>query len=173
MDAGEMEPYSIVGESGRRYRIRVAEVEGPSHELVQTLVDIDLQTFSESTFSQYTAAAFITSGRVFLLYAEQVIIGTCVCMRSWADADGVLVLSMGIRPGWRGRGLGLRFVQGVKDSLAARGVRTMSLLVATSNQRALKVYEELGFVTSGLGLSDPRTGDELVSLCCSLVDETP
>jgi len=78
-----MESFRIVTDAGTEYAIHVQEVTHAREELVRTLIEIDLQTFSESTFSHYTAAAFLRYGRVFLLSADDVVIGTCVCMRCW------------------------------------------------------------------------------------------
>ncbi|MCO4743257.1 MAG: GNAT family N-acetyltransferase [Proteobacteria bacterium] len=121
------------------------EVDRVDDKLVRTLVDIDLQTFTESTFSRYTAAAFFLSGRVFLLKANDIVIGTCACMRTWERPNEVHLLSMGIRPGWRGRGLGHRFLHLVLERLGQRGIRAVTLLVSADNRRALKLYQEVGF----------------------------
>jgi ribosomal protein S18 acetylase RimI-like enzyme len=140
-----MESFRIDGHSGRAFQIVVEEVQQVTPELVQILIDIDLQTFAESTFSHYTAAAFLTNGRVYLMQADDVVIGTCVCMRSWERPNEATILSMGIRPGWRGRGLGQRFVSAVMNKLRSRGLRSVSLLVGKENRRAIKVYNDVGF----------------------------
>ncbi|MBX2803717.1 MAG: GNAT family N-acetyltransferase [Myxococcales bacterium] len=140
-----MESFRIDGGSARDYAIRVEEVSDITPDLVRTLIEIDLQTFAESTYSPYTAAAFLKCGRVFLLRADDRVIGTCVCMRGWERPNEAMILSMGIRPGWRGRGLGQRFVQGVLDRLTARGLRSCCLLVGRDNRRAVRVYEDVGF----------------------------
>lgn len=140
-----MESFRIDGNSIRDFSIGVDEVADVTPELVETLLEIDLQTFAEATYSTFTAAAFMRMGRVFLLRADDVIIGTCVCFRSWDRPNEAMLLSMGIRPGWRGRGLGQRFVKGVLDRLRARGLRSVALLVGKDNRRALKVYADVGF----------------------------
>lgn len=156
-----MESFQIDGASGPRFAIVVEEVTRVDADLVHTLLEIDLQTFAESTFSPYTAAAFLQNGRVFLLRADDAIIGTCVCMRSWERPREAMILSMGIRPGWRGRGLGQRFVSLVLDKLHARGLRSVSLLVGAENRRAIKVYEDVGFKIVGNAPSDPRSDTAL------------
>ena len=85
------------------------------------------------------------SGQVFVLRVDDIIVGTCVCLRNWKQVDEALVLTMGIRPGWRGRGLGQRFVQGVLTALKGCGVAQVSLLVDKSNFRAIKTYQDVGF----------------------------
>jgi ribosomal protein S18 acetylase RimI-like enzyme len=168
-----MESFRIDGNGAHDYVIRVEEVGAMSPELVGVLLDIDLQTFAESTFSSYTASAFLKFGRVFLLRADDIVIGTCVCLRSWERPNEVLLLSMGIRPGWRGRGLGQRFVKGVLDRLRARGIRSVSLLVEADNRRALKVYADVGFVPVDERTIDPMTGDVMVTMRATLIEEDP
>lgn len=157
-----MESFQIDGIAGPRFVIAVEEVTRVDADLVHTLLEIDLQTFAESTFSPYTAAAFLQNGRVFLLRADDAVIGTCVCMRSWDRPREAMILSMGIRPGWRGRGLGQRFVTLVLDKLQARGLRSVSLLVGAENRRAIKVYEDVGFKVVGNAPSDPRSDTPLL-----------
>ncbi len=167
-----MESFRIDGNSARDYIIRVEEVFDLSPDLVKTLLDIDLQTFAESTFSQYTAAAFLKFGRVYLLRADEVVIGTCVCFRSWDRPNEVLLMSMAIRPGWRGRGLGQRFVTGVLERLKARGIRSVSLLVGSDNRRALKVYTDVGFRAIEERDVDPQNGDVLVVMRAVLQEDS-
>jgi ribosomal protein S18 acetylase RimI-like enzyme len=157
-----MNSFQIDGKTGREFAIRVEEVAHVDSDLVRTLIEIDLQTFAESTFSPYTAAAFLHNGRVFLLRADEAVIGTCVCMRSWDRPQEAMVLSMGIRPGWRGRGLGQRFVKMVLDKLGARGLRSVSLLVGEDNRRAIRVYTDVGFEVVSAGPGDPRTNSTLL-----------
>jgi ribosomal protein S18 acetylase RimI-like enzyme len=166
-----MERFRIDGNSVRNYTIRVEEVGEPTPELIRTLVEIDLQTFAESTYSEYTAISFLQSGRVFLLRADDVIIGTCVCFRCWERPNEVTLLAMGIRPGWRGRGLGQRFISGVLERLKARGIRSVTLLVGADNRRAIKVYTDVGFRAGDECIVDPQTGDVLLTMRAILQDE--
>lgn len=131
--------------------LQVLEVESPSTELVRTLVDVDLATFSESTFSDFALAALLRNGRVFLLEANGKTIGTCVTMRCWERPNEVMVLSMGIKPGWRGQGLGQTFLVSVLDKLRHRGMRSACLYVGTDNRRAIQVYQDCGFESVEIG----------------------
>lgn len=169
-----MESFRIDGKDGPDFRIRVEEGNRQDPELVRTLIEIDLQTFAESTFSPYTAAAFLRNGRVFLLRADDVVIGTCVCIRCWDRPNEAMILSMGIRPGWRGRGLGQRFVAGVLDKLRARGLRSVSLMVGEENRRAISVYRDVGFEVVEEQPSYPasaRSGGALLLMRARLQDE--
>ena len=158
----------IDGEEGPSHTIRIDEAGSMTPELVRAILEIDLQTFAEGTFTPYTAAVFLQHGRVFLLRANEVVIGTCVLMRTWDDPDEATVLAMGIRPGWRGRGLGQRFVAGVLQRLLVCGLRRVSLLVSPDNRRALGVYRDVGFVEVEQREADPRTGERLALLRAEL-----
>ena len=157
--------------AGRSYEIRVEEVDELHADLVRTVIEIDLQTFFESTFSYYTAAAFLKNGRVFLLHADDSVIGTFVCMRCWERPNEVMILSMGIRPGWRGKGLGQHFVMGVLQKLSQRGIRSVSLMIGEDNKRAIRVYQEVGFEVMDETSEDPKTGETYVFMRRKLQDD--
>lgn len=159
-----MENFQIDGGTGRSFALSIDEPTQITEDLVRTLIEIDLQTFSESTFSHYTARAFLRNGRVLLLRADGHIIGTCVCMRTWADPSEASILSMGLRPGWRGRGLGHAFVEGILERLRRLDVRSVSLLVSLDNRRAIRVYEETGFEVDEVMERDSRTGEAFVRM---------
>lgn len=165
-----METFRIDGSAGRSFTLEIEEVREVDEQVVRTLIEIDLQTFSESTFSQYTARAFMRNGRVFLLRADGRTIGSCVCMRSWDRPSEAMILTMGIRPGWRGRGIGLRFVKGILERLRHKGVRAVSLMVSLDNRRAIRVYEETGFTLDEAMERDSRTGEAFVMMRCKLAE---
>lgn len=166
-----MESFRIGGEVGRDYAIHVEEVTHPDPQIIRTMLDIDLHTFAESTFSRFTAAAMLANGRVYLLCADEVTIGTCVCMRCWDRPNEAMILSMGIRPGWRGRGLGQRFVAGVLDKLRGRGLRSATLLVGQENRRAIKVYRDVGFEPVDETIGSLRGADVLMRMRVRLQDD--
>ena len=166
-----MEDFCIDGEAGRSYQIRIREARREEPDLVRTLIDIDLQTFSEATFSAYTATALLDSGCVFLLQADDLTIGSCVTLRCWERPNEAMILSMGIRPGWRGRGLGQRFVAGVLERLRGRGLRSVVLLISADNRRALKVYHDVGFESFFESEPDRHTGEVMQSLRCRLATD--
>ncbi len=153
--------------------VHVGEATELTPDLVQTLLDIDLQTFSEPTLTSYTAAVFAQQGRVFLLSLEGQVIGACVCLRSWDRPLDATLLSMGIRPGWRGVGLGQRFVQGVLDHLRAAGLQSCTLYVGRDNRRALRVYEDVGFRRVSEVKAEPWSDEALVGLVVQLAGDVP
>lgn len=163
--------------------LHVEEVHEVTPELIAKLVEIDLQTFSESTFSEYAAASMLRNGRVYLLWAQPSpmtapggspgVIGTCVTMRCWDRPNEAMVLSMGIKPGWRGQGLGQRFIFGVLDKLKQRGLRSACLYVGSENRRAIKVYEDVGFRQVEKGPRDAHGPGALMLMRAMLQDDLP
>jgi len=134
---------SLANEGGRVYEIRCVEVTGHAPDLIGVITEIDLLTFSEPTFSRYTAGLMLGHGRTFLLRADEMVIGTCQCLRSWSDPDEAVLFSMALRPGWRGQGLGRYFVDKVLVGLAQSGLRSVVLEVDPHDRRAIYLYREV------------------------------
>ncbi len=134
---------SLATEGGRAYDVRCTEVTAPDPALIRTITEIDLLTFSEPTFSRYTGGLMLRHGRTFLLQAEDLVIGTCQCLRSWNAPDEAVLFCMALRPGWRGQGLGRFFVTQVLEALAASGIGSVVLEVSPSDTRAIHLYEEI------------------------------
>jgi ribosomal protein S18 acetylase RimI-like enzyme len=153
----------------RRCVVRIDRADPHRPGLVDVLVDIDLRCFVESTFSRYSAAALAHAGLVWVIEADGDVVGTCVVLRSAAVPHEGMVLTMGILPGWRGRGLGVWFVGCVLDALAVEGFSSVSLLVGADNTRALHLYRDLGFQVAEDLEADPVTGDRQLVLRAGLV----
>ncbi len=68
--------------------------------------------------------------------------GYAVC---WVEGDTGWVIQMGVRPEWRGQGLGAAILSRVLRSFADAGLRTAALEVATNNPTARRLYERMGF----------------------------
>ena len=136
------EPFSLSPKGGPTYEIKTVEITEHDPKLIKTIIDIDLMTYSAATFSHHTAGLILRYGRGFLLTANDSVIGTCQCIRSWERASEAILFSMAIRPGWRGRGLGTRFMQGVLEALRENGVRSVVLHVDAGNTGGIHIYEQ-------------------------------
>lgn len=68
--------------------------------------------------------------------------GYAVC---WVEGDTGWIIQMGVRPEWRGQGLGAAILSQVMRSFAAAGLKTAALEVATNNPTARRLYERMGF----------------------------
>jgi ribosomal protein S18 acetylase RimI-like enzyme len=140
----------------------------PTHrDVPRWLIEVDLQTFTENTWSEQTAQAVARFGAVFLLRAEGLVIGTCACVRSHSERDTVVLLSMGLMPGWRGRGLGQWMIGGVLRALARDGAAAVMLQTSSRSARARKVYEDVGFLVVEMGELEPD-GERVLVLRAAL-----
>ena len=143
------------------YALEVQEVDRHDPLLIPVLNELDLLTYSEGTFSRYTLGALLRYGRIFTITADSLVIGACHCLRSFDDPNEVVIFNMALRPGWRGHGLGTRFLQGVVDRLQNRGTRRISLLVGAQNHRAIAVYRtKFGFQHVATYPNEYNTGQE-------------
>jgi ribosomal-protein-alanine N-acetyltransferase len=125
---------------------RVVEVGAHDPDLIARVIEIDLTTFSEPTWSRYTAGLMLRHGRTYLLMEEELIIGTCQVVRSWERPSEAVLFSMAIRPGYRNRGLGSYFLESVLEMLRKAGARSVVLEVDPHKRAAIKVYtEKFGF----------------------------
>jgi ribosomal protein S18 acetylase RimI-like enzyme len=127
---------------GQAYEVQVSEISTHDPSLIRTLLDIDLMTFSEPTWSRYTAGLMLRHGRTYVLFADEIPIGTCQCIRSWDSPWEVVLFSMAIRPGWRGQGLGTHFLEVVLKALENSGARSVVLEVDPKSTAAIRLYEE-------------------------------
>ena len=138
---------ALSGHGDRFFDITVEEVREHNPQLISAVVEIDLMTFSEVTWSRYTAGLMLRHGRTFLLRADGAIIGTCQLLRSWAEPSEAVLFSMSIRPGWRGRGLGTYFLDEVTQALIASNIQALVLEVDPRNEAAIRLYEKkFGFI---------------------------
>lgn len=168
-----MEWFRIDGSAEHTYHITVDAVSEVTPAVVKTLIDIDLQTFAEPTISPYSAAVIARNGMIFLLQADGVAIGTCVVLRCFDRPQEVVLLTMGIRPGWRGRGLGQKFVSGVLDRIRDQGFRAACLMVGAANRRAVRVYRDVGFEIVESIQADPQGTEPMLMMRMKLQDEAP
>jgi len=122
------------------------EVKEHDPDLIAQVMEIDLLTFSDPTWSRYTAGLMLRHGRTFLLKVDNALVGTCQCLRSWEIQDEASLFSMTIRPGWRGQGLGRLFLEEVINALANSGIQSVVIEVDPDNPVVMRLYKsKLGF----------------------------
>jgi ribosomal-protein-alanine N-acetyltransferase len=113
-------------------------------------------------------------GRVFTITASGLVIGACHCLRDFERPDEVVIFNMALRPGWRGHGLGTRFLYRILERLQARGVRSCALMVAATNHRAIAVYRtKFGFEHVATLPNEFNTGQEYLFMRLDLTEPLP
>lgn len=73
--------------------------------------------------------------------------------------SGTLV-SVYVRPPWRGRGIAEQMIDRVADWCASVGIRILRLTVVTSNVPAIRCYARCGFVVCGIQRETIRVGTQ-------------
>ncbi|UTV26617.1 GNAT family N-acetyltransferase [Photobacterium atrarenae] len=58
-----------------------------------------------------------------------------------------------VDPGYRGKGIGKQAIAALENQLALAGVSQIKLRVAYHNQRALKLYQDVGFAITGYNMA--------------------
>lgn len=156
------------------YDLVVHEIEAPDPDLVPVLTELDLLTYSEPTFSRFTLGMMLRHGRVFTVTVDGMVIGACHCVRDYQDPDEVVIFNMALRPGWRGDGLGTRFLYRILTRLQASGARAVTLQVAASNQRAIAVYQsKFGFELIGTHENEFNNGQTYLHMRLDLTAPVP
>lgn len=99
-------------------------------------------------------------------------VGMVLCR---AAADEAEVLTIGVRPAWRGSGWGGRLLAAALEQAAARAARRMFLEVAEDNAAARRLYARAGFADVGRRPGYYRRPDgppaDALILQCGLAEE--
>jgi RimJ/RimL family protein N-acetyltransferase len=76
------------------------------------------------------------------------------------------LLGMGVIDGYRGHGIGKALMTATLDATKAAGLTRVELTVREPNQRALKLYEKMGFVIEGVKRRGVFLDGEYEDLIC-------
>lgn len=67
----------------------------------------------------------------------------------WVQDNVGWITQMGVRPDWRGKGLGEALLSRSLRALASEGLESARLEVATNNPNARALYDRMGFTVAG------------------------
>ena len=167
-----MKRFSLVrGDATNQHNLFVREVTEHEPELVRAAVNIDLNAYSEPTLTRVSTGSMMRHGRLFLLEADGVVIGTCQCMRTWGNPSEVALVNQAIHSGWRAFGLGSWFLEQVLHILRQHGFRSVVVHVGCDNARARHLYEDkFDFVPVGACELEYGPGEGLMMMRLVLED---
>lgn len=86
---------------------------------------------------------------LWLAMDEGVPCGMAGALLSQNDSMQARLISMWVAPTHRQRGVGRELVEEARAWVRARGIRTLDLMVTSSNKAAIAFYERLGFSLTG------------------------
>ena len=61
------------------------------------------------------------------------------------DEDGVVLSGLSVLPDHRGKGIGTKILESIKEIAKTKGCTDLYLTVNQENENAIKVYEKFGF----------------------------
>jgi len=89
--------------------------------------------------------------QLFVLTPDDTLVGWCDVVRHRrAGLEHSGVLGMALLPEYRGKGIGRTLAERTIRAAAAKGIERIELEVFASNQRAIRLYERLGFQHEGI-----------------------
>jgi ribosomal-protein-alanine N-acetyltransferase len=132
------------------------ESEGPEMTIrpatpadLQSLVCLEQACFAIPWSEQSLAADLGNPSLAHYFVAELEngeIAGSIAC---YTAADTAQITNLAVRPQNRRQGIGRRLLAALLDWARQNGIRTVDLEVRVSNEPAIRLYEEAGFVTVG------------------------
>lgn len=110
-----------------------------------SVMEIEKLSFSENQrYSEETFIHYHRESPDCFFVAEHMgkVIGYIIC--SYVEDYGHIV-SLAVRPEYRGRGVGRKLLEKAEETLRNRGVRIIILEVAVSNKIAYSLYRKMGY----------------------------
>ena len=131
------------------------------------LVRLEAQSFSSDAFSrrQLRYLAFQARGLFLVVRQEGRIVGYVSLL--WRRGfRNLRVYSIAVDPLLRGQGVGRRLLDAAREYARERGLDLLSLEVHTTNEGALKLYEEYGFRRTALLPDYYGSGEDALRMHC-------
>lgn len=93
----------------------------------------------------------------FVALADGTVVGWCdISRHTFPSRAHAGCLGMGIIPAYRGKGLGRRLMEATLQAARDAGIERVELCVHADNERAIALYEKIGFVREGLARKSVR-----------------
>ncbi|GEM_PF-320513 len=125
--------------------LRLERVRRPGPELLALLAAYDEEAFGVVGLRACDLAVMAEAGAVFVAWQGEEVAGACQLLRMLDEPEFLYLVGFYLRPGWRGRGVGRRFLELVSQESRRLGAQGLLLTVAPDNARALALYRRFGF----------------------------
>jgi ribosomal protein S18 acetylase RimI-like enzyme len=92
-----------------------------------------------------------TDAAQFVAVDGPLVVGWCDIIPGWAHAiQHCGTVGMGLLPAYRGRGIGRQLLSACLAKARSKGITRVELEVRADNERAIKLYERMGFKREAL-----------------------
>ncbi|MER5372128.1 GNAT family N-acetyltransferase [Streptomyces sp. NPDC002553] len=125
----------------RRLRIRPA-----GEEDLGPIVRLDAEAFPADPYPYFVLRQFLACFPDFVFVVDDGGDLVGYVLSTPPNAAHSWILSLGITPGLRGKGLGRQLMTRILSHLRGEGVHTVSLSVEPGNDTAVALYRSLGFL---------------------------
>ena len=98
------------------------------------------------TEQSFYALLMVPSSRGLIVHADEKPLGFVLGQTVVDEAE---ILTVAVDPLYQNQGWGFRLLRAFKKDLINKGVKKISLEVAVNNEKAIYLYEKLGFLTGG------------------------
>ncbi len=110
--------------------------------------EIEESTFSEPWSEEALRKALLNENNSYLITEiNHKVVGYC---GYWGIAGEGDIYNVAVKKEYRGQHIGYQMLSALLKRAQARGITSLTLEVRISNEAALRLYESLGFVRSGV-----------------------
>jgi len=148
----------------------VLRVAGPAD--LESLYSFEVSCFREHPFRRDHVAWILGNDHAVTLVQDGVD-GFAAVMMLLFEGHTCRVLSVGVAPQARRRGIATRMMRSAESIALERGVPTIRLEVSTRNFAAIELYRQLGYRTDGVLYGYYSWGEDAYSMGKSLLAELP
>ena len=148
----------------------VLRVAGPAD--LESLYSFEVSCFKEHPFRRDHVAWILGNDHAVTLVQDGVG-GFAAVMMLLVEGHTCRVLSVGVNPQARRRGIATRMMQAAEAICRERGVSTIRLEVSTRNFVAIELYRRLGYRTDGVLYGYYSWGEDAYSMGKSVPAEFP
>ena len=131
----------------------------PDSEIIAKVTTLEEAAFGRGGLNEWHLPVIARHGRLFILLEGERVVGAASLIKDWS-AKTAYLFDFVVDSGVRGKGCGRLFLEEVIDSLRVEGVSTVELSVAPDNQRAIDLYESLGFEKKRMLVSEYGEGQD-------------
>lgn len=125
--------------------IEVERITCVNSEFIDELTRIEAEAFGDGGLNRWTFPVIIRHGALYVLKCDNKVCGVADIIKDWSDCSCVFLINFVVRSEERGKGLGKYFLQEIIERLRYESIKSVRLTVAPGNDRAMHLYESLGF----------------------------
>ena len=127
----------------------------------------ELQVSAADQAQYFQQSASAGSGVTMLAEAESQLVGLAFARRNFGRRQAhSLYIGIGVLQAWVGQGIGRQMMLAIERCALSRAFHRLDLIVHVRNERAIALYESLGYEHEGVRRHGFKINGEYVDLLC-------